>query len=101
MSISITDTKLYNILEITPTANKGEIQKTFRTLALKWHPDKWTNATDEEKKKAENKFNEIVYAYEILDDLNTKSKYDKYGEDAIRDRIYNRQMEEMRKNGLL
>src|SRR2546430_6379055 len=95
MSRPTTDTKLYNILEITLTANKGEIQKTFRTLARKWHPDKWTNATDEEKKKAKNKFNEIVYAYEILDDPKTRSQYDKYGEDAVKNRIYNRQMEEM------
>ena len=38
------------------------------------------------KKKAENKFYEIVYAYEILDDPKARSQYDKYGEDAVKDR---------------
>ena len=75
MSRPTTDTKLYNILEITLTANKGEIQKTFRTLARKWHPDKWTNATDEEKKKAYAKEltnGQSVYHAAIKEWLNKK-----------------------------
>ena len=35
-------------------------KKKYRTLALKYHPDRWANASDEEKKSAEEKFKEIA-----------------------------------------
>ena len=43
----------YKILGVNENATEEEIQKSFRKLSLKWHPDRWVNGTDEEKKKAE------------------------------------------------
>lgn len=59
-------TKYYNILGIKRTATKEEIKKEYRRLALIWHPDK------NKDKIAEERFKEIVEAYEIL--INKKEK---------------------------
>ena len=41
----------YKILGVNENATEEEIQKSFRKLSLNWHPDRWVNGTDEEKKK--------------------------------------------------
>lgn len=53
--------------------------KKFRSLSKKWHPDKWVNGTEEEKKIAEDKFKEINEANEILSNKEKKQQYD-YGD---------------------
>ena len=58
---------LYEILEINETANIDEIKKSYRKLALKYHPDK---CGDEEK------FKEISNAYQVLSDPIQKKLYD-------------------------
>jgi molecular chaperone DnaJ len=60
----------YAILEIKPTATPQEIRKSFRRLALKYHPDK--NPHD---KYAEAGFKEIAEAYEILSDAQQREEY--------------------------
>jgi curved DNA-binding protein CbpA len=65
----------YQILEITKTATQAEIKKSYRKLALKYHPDK--NRGEEEW--AKEKFQKISEAYSVLSDPNKKSQYDKYG----------------------
>jgi tetratricopeptide (TPR) repeat protein len=42
------------------------VRKAYLSLASKWHPDKWTNADEEEKLHAEASFKEIQKAYELL-----------------------------------
>lgn len=73
----------YEILNITPEEKKltgdkfKEIcKKKYRALCLKWHPDKWVNSSDEEKKKAEEMFKDIAEANEILSDPNKRQRYD-------------------------
>lgn len=56
----------YEILEITQSANDAEIKKAYRSLALRWHPDKNPNNSQE----AEIRFKEISEAYEVLSDSN-------------------------------
>ena len=65
---------LYAILGIEKSADEKEIKKSYRKLAMKYHPDR--NPDDE---SAENKFKEISYAYEILSDPEKKKNYDMYG----------------------
>lgn len=48
------------------TAQKKEIIKAYRKLALQWHPDNFMDPV--EKKKAENKFIDIARAKEVLTD---------------------------------
>lgn len=77
---------LYEILGITDSEKKlqGEefdklLKKKYRKLCLKWHPDKFSTKTEEEKKKAEEKFKEITEANEVLSDKNKRQQYDMFG----------------------
>ncbi|XP_076328342.1 dnaJ homolog subfamily B member 6-like isoform X1 [Tachypleus tridentatus] len=54
----------YKVLEVHKSASVGDIKKSYRKLALKWHPDK----NLEVKEEAERKFREISEAYEVLSD---------------------------------
>ena len=56
----------YKILGVSRSANLKAIKKAYRALALEWHPDKHTG--EEEKSKAEAKFQAIAEAYEVLSD---------------------------------
>jgi DnaJ-class molecular chaperone len=65
------ETNLYNILELDNNASLQDIKQNFKKLALKYHPDKYKN------KDANDKFNKIRIAYEILSNTDKKNKYDK------------------------
>jgi len=60
----------YKVLELNRNASFDEIRKSFRTLALRYHPDKNKNSESKEK------FMKIVEAYETLSDENGKRNYD-------------------------
>jgi curved DNA-binding protein CbpA len=60
----------YNVLELNRNASLDEIRKSFRTLALRYHPDKNKNSESKEK------FMKIVEAYETLSDVIGKRNYD-------------------------
>lgn len=68
----------YEVLGVSKNADKSEIKKSYRLLALKYHPDK--NQGD---KEAEEKFKEATEAYQILSDDASRSKYDQYGHSAF------------------
>ena len=71
------DTKgYYKTLGVAENATADEIKTAYRKLALKWHPDRWVNGTDEEKKKAEEEFKKIAEAYDTLGDENKRQAYD-------------------------
>ncbi len=61
----------YQILGVSKSATLAEIKKAYRTLALKFHPDR--NPGD---KKAEEKFKELAGAYEILSDPEKRREHD-------------------------
>lgn len=52
------------------------VSKKFRALSLKYHPDKWVNASEKEKKDAEEKFKEISEANSVLSDEKQRNEYD-------------------------
>ena len=56
----------YKILGVSPTITKAQLKKVYRTLAKKYHPDKYHGQNDEIIQKAEDKFQEILEAYEII-----------------------------------
>lgn len=61
----------YEILELTKSASDSDIKKAYRTLALRWHPDK--NPTN--LKESEVRFKEISEAYEVLSDSKPLMNY--------------------------
>jgi molecular chaperone DnaJ len=68
----------YEILEVERTVTIEEIKKSYRKLAVKYHPDK--NPGD---KAAEEQFKELGEAYEVLSDPQKRSLYDQHGHAAF------------------
>ncbi len=58
--------KYYDILGLSPDASESDIKKAHRRKAKQYHPDRFTDASDEEKAQAEQKIREINKAKEIL-----------------------------------
>ena len=56
----------YRIMGISPSVTKAQLKKTYRTLAKKYHPDKYAGKSDAEIQKAEEKFQEIKEAYDVI-----------------------------------
>jgi curved DNA-binding protein CbpA len=60
----------YKVLDLNENASLEEIRKSFRTLALRYHPDKNKNVGSKEK------FMKIAEAYEVLSDGIGKKNHD-------------------------
>lgn len=65
----------YEILGVEPTATDEEIKKSYRKLALKYHPDKHIGDDQEE---AQKRFQEILSAYGVLKDPIERQWYDQH-----------------------
>lgn len=57
----------YHILGVSPTATLDEIKKTYRSLAMRHHPDRDTGSTA--------RFNAVKLAYELLADPERRAEY--------------------------
>ncbi|MGD9128497.1 MAG: J domain-containing protein [Planctomycetia bacterium] len=64
----------YKTLGISRNASQDEIQKAYRSMARKYHPD--LHPDDEEAKK---RFQEVQHAYDVLSDQKKREMYDRYG----------------------
>ena len=58
----------YTILGVDKNAGEADIKKAYKKAAIKWHPDKHSNSTEEEQKEAEAQFKEIGEAFSVLSD---------------------------------
>ncbi|KAK4162761.1 protein psi1 [Cladorrhinum sp. PSN259] len=74
----VKETKLYDQLNVSPTATQDEIKKAYRKAALKWHPDKNKDNPD-----AAERFKECSQAYEILSDPEKRKTYDQFGLEVL------------------
>jgi molecular chaperone DnaJ len=67
----------YEVLGVPRDADASVLKKSYRELALKWHPDR--NAGNAE---AEARFKEASEAYQVLSDPEKRALYDRYGHDG-------------------
>ena len=75
----MTSKDYYKILGVDRNASEDEIKNAYRKEALRWHPDRHANDSEDKKKEAEEKFKEIAEAYAVLTDPEKKKMYDTYG----------------------
>ena len=68
----------YKVLDVARNATEDELKKSYRRLAMKFHPDR--NPGD---KEAEEQFKEAKEAYEVLSDAQKRAAYDQHGHDGI------------------
>ena len=69
----------YEVLSVERTASGSEIKRSYRRLAMKYHPDR--NPGDE---AAEISFKECAEAYEVLSDPDRRARYDQFGHEGLR-----------------
>src|SRR3954468_3606000 len=80
MSVATTKRDYYEILGVTRTASGEEIKRSYRRLAMKYHPDR--NDGDG-KAEAELRFKECAEAYEVLIDDDKRRRYDQFGHAGV------------------
>jgi len=73
----------YDILGVPRGASDAEIKRSYRKLAMKWHPDKNRDSPEE----AAQKFQDIGEAFDVLSDKEKKAIYDQYGYEGLRDGV--------------
>lgn len=69
----------YEVLGVSRSASEDEIKKSYRKLAMQYHPDR--NPND---KEAEEKFKEAAEAYDVLSNKEKRAKYDRFGHQGVR-----------------
>lgn len=68
----------YEVLLVERKSTKVEIDRAYRKLAIKYHPDSNRNDTD-----AVTKFKEASEAYEVLSDTEKRGRYDQFGHAGV------------------
>ncbi len=69
----------YDILGVDKNATENEIKKSYRKIAMKYHPDK-----NPGNKQAEEKFKEASEAYSVLLDSQKRQQYDQFGHSGLK-----------------
>jgi len=68
----------YEILEVGRDSDSEEIKKSYRKLAIQFHPDR-----NPDNREAEDKFKELSEAYSILSDQDKRRLYDQFGHAGV------------------
>ena len=71
----------YKILGVSRTASQEEIQKAYRKLARKYHPDLFADQDEKERDRAKQKFQQVQQAYDVLSEPDKRQMYDQLGPD--------------------
>ena len=76
----------YEVLGVDKSTPKDDLKKSYRKLAMKYHPDRNPDDAD-----ASEKFKELSEAYEILSDDQKRQAYDQFGHDGVNPSFSNAQ----------
>ena len=68
----------YEVLGVNRDASEEDIKRSYRKLAMKWHPDR-----NPDNPKAEEHFKEAKEAYEMLSDAQKRAAYDQFGHAGV------------------
>lgn len=68
----------YEVLGVQKNASPEDIKKAYRKVAMQYHPDR-----NPDNKEAEEKFKEAAEAYDVLSDSDKRSRYDRFGHEAV------------------
>jgi len=74
----MTELDYYEALEVSKTCTASELKKSYRKLAMKYHPDR-----NPDNKEAEETFKYLSQAYEVLKDKDKRAIYDQYGKAGL------------------
>jgi curved DNA-binding protein len=78
MAATNSNKDLYSVLGASKSASAEELQKLYRKLARKYHPD-----LNKDNPAAEKRFKEISSAYDVLSDTKKRKLYDEFGADSL------------------
>ncbi|XP_065177744.1 dnaJ homolog subfamily C member 11-like [Sycon ciliatum] len=76
---STVEGSLYAVLNVPQNASEEEIRSAYRRLSVVFHPDKHASSSEDDRQTADNEFQRIKYAYEVLSDRSRRDIYDLYG----------------------
>jgi molecular chaperone DnaJ len=79
MNVASTKRDYYEVLGVSRTASVEEIKRSYRRLAMKYHPDR----NHQNKSEAEVAFKECAEAYEVLSDDEKRRRYDQFGHAGV------------------
>ncbi|XP_053210610.1 dnaJ homolog shv-like [Panonychus citri] len=75
---SLAGRDFYKILGIPKDANLNQVKKAYRRMAKEMHPDR-----NKDDPKAQEKFQDLAAAYEVLSDADKRKTYDRHGEEGL------------------
>lgn len=70
---------LYEVFNVEKTCKAAEVKKAYYRQSLKWHPDRFASADEQQRQTATQKFQVLTKVYEILSDKEKRAIYDETG----------------------